>query len=82
MAATSTAAGTFSENDHYDISSFSYFVYDDLGGAGWAATSTAVGTFFLNMTTLLQVLTHTLYMMIQEEQDGHWAATASCRNIF
>jgi hypothetical protein len=27
------------------MGSYSYFVYDDLGGAGWAATSTAAGTF-------------------------------------
>jgi hypothetical protein len=35
-----------------------------------AATSTAAEDLFLNMTTLILVLTHTFYMIIYAEQDG------------
>ena len=34
----------FFKFDHLVIGSYSYFVYDDLGVAGWAATATAAGT--------------------------------------
>jgi hypothetical protein len=42
---TATAAGIFFKHDHLVIGSYSYFVCDALGGAGWAATATAAGKF-------------------------------------
>ncbi len=59
----------FFKFDHLVLCYYSYFVYDDLGGAEWAASASVAGTF-LNVTTLFYVITHTLPMMIQEEQNG------------